>query len=116
MKYGLSKSRYCSGVQCPKMLWLRENKPEAYDASCMNQSVLDSGLEVGDLAMGLFGDFVEVPYDKPGEMAKATIPLMEQVPKEKTYSSEYPFYYKDYREKRLFKAIFHIKERSLWIA
>jgi hypothetical protein len=78
MKYGLSKSRYCSGVQCPKMLWLRENKPEAYDASCMNQSVLDSGLEVGDLAMGLFGDFVEVPYDKPGEMAKATIPLMEQ--------------------------------------
>jgi hypothetical protein len=52
MKYGLSKSRYCSGVQCPKMLWLRENKPEAYDASCMNQSVLDSGLEVGDLAMG----------------------------------------------------------------
>ena len=78
MKYGLSKSRYCSGVQCPKMLWLRENKPEAYDTSCMNQSVLDSGLEVGDLAMGLFGDFVEVPYDKPGEMAKATIPLMEQ--------------------------------------
>ena len=79
MKYGLSKSRYCSGVQCPKMLWLKENKPEAYDASCMNQSVLDSGLEVGDLAMGLFGDFVEVPCDKPGEMAKATIPLMEKV-------------------------------------
>ena len=80
-----------------------------------------------------------------------------QVPKEKVYSSDYPFYYKDYRdnlfcsmgeqaynayeplssrfsgaisvcqricrrsgydnrEKRLFKAIFHIKERSLWIA
>ena len=51
MKYGLSKSRYCSGVQCPKMLWLRENKPEAYDASCMNQSVPDSGLEVGDPEM-----------------------------------------------------------------
>ena len=60
MKYGLSKSRYCSGVQCPKMLWLKENKPEAYDASCMNQSVLDSGLEVGDLAMGLFGNFVDM--------------------------------------------------------
>ena len=78
MQYSLSKSRYCSGLQCPKMLWLKEHKPETYDKSCMNQSVLDSGLEVGDLAMGLFGDFVEVPYDKPGEMAKATIPLMDQ--------------------------------------
>ena len=78
MKYGLSKSRYCAGVQCPKILWLQEHLPEAFDASCVNQSVLNSGLKVGDLAMGLFGDFVEVPYDKPGAMVKATMPLMEQ--------------------------------------
>ena len=78
MQYSLSKSRYCSGVQCPKMLWLKQNIPEEFDESCMNQSVLDTGLAVGDLAMGLFGDFVEVPYGKPGEMAKATLPLMEQ--------------------------------------
>ncbi len=78
MQYSLSKSRYCSGVQCPKMLWLKENKPVAYDSSCMDQSILETGLQVGDLAMGLFGDFVEVPCDKPGEMVKATIPLMEQ--------------------------------------
>ena len=31
MKYGLSKSRYCSGVQCPKMLWLKKNVPDAFD-------------------------------------------------------------------------------------
>ena len=79
MGYYLSKSRYCSGVQCPKMLWLKENVPDAWDKGCLNQAVLDSGLEVGDLAMGLFGDFVEVPYDKPGEMIKTTTVLMEQM-------------------------------------
>lgn len=78
MKYGLSKSRYCSGLQCPKMLWLKKNIPDAFDPNCMNQSVLESGLEVGDLAMGLFGDFVEVPYDKPTQMAEATAVLMEK--------------------------------------
>ena len=31
MTYNLSKSRYCSGVQCPKMLWLKKNMPEEFD-------------------------------------------------------------------------------------
>lgn len=78
MKYSLSKSRYCSGLQCPKMLWLKKNIPDAFDSSSMNQSVLEAGLEVGDLAMGLFGDFVEVPFTTPGEMIQATAKLMEQ--------------------------------------
>ena len=60
----LSKSRYCSAVQCPKMLWLRTNKPEEFDDSVMNEAVLQTGNEVGDLAMGLFGGFVEVPFDR----------------------------------------------------
>lgn len=59
----LSKSRYCSAVQCPKMLWLRTNRPEEFDDSVMNETVLQTGNEVGDLAMGLFGDYVEVPFD-----------------------------------------------------
>ena len=78
MQYSLSKSKYCQGVQCPKMLWLKEHAKDQYDASCMNESILEAGHEVGDLAMGLFGDFVEVPYGKPGEMVAATTPLMEQ--------------------------------------
>ena len=60
--FHLSKSRYCSGVQCPKMLWMKKNMPEKFDASVMNQVILDNGNEVGDLAMGLFGDFTEVPF------------------------------------------------------
>ncbi len=62
MTDNLSKSLYCSGVQCPKMLWLRKHRPELFDDSVMDQAVLDTGSEVGDLAMGLFGDFTEVPY------------------------------------------------------
>lgn len=78
MKYSLSKSRYCSGLQCPKMLWLKKNKPEEFDPACMNQSVLETGLEVGDLAMGLFGEFTEVPFGDLGDMIRKTKELMEQ--------------------------------------
>lgn len=78
MQYSISKSRYCSGLQCPKMLWLKKNKPEAFDDSCMNQSVLDTGLAVGDLAMGLFGDFIEVPFGELDQMINTTTQLMQQ--------------------------------------
>ena len=72
----LSKSRYCSAVQCPKMLWLRKNKPEAFDESSVNQAVLDRGNMVGDLAMGLFGEYVEVPFGELGEMISRTTELI----------------------------------------
>ena len=48
----LSKSQYCSAIQCPKMLWLKKNKPEAFDESVLNQAVLETGNEVGDLPGG----------------------------------------------------------------
>ena len=73
----LSKSRYCCAVQCPKMLWLKENKPELFDDSALNESVLETGNEVGDLAMGLFGPFSEVPYGKPSDMIERTKELLE---------------------------------------
>lgn len=37
--------------------------PEQYDSSVLNQSILDVGSEVGDIAMGYFGPFVEVEFD-----------------------------------------------------
>ena len=77
MALHLSKSKFCSAIQCPKMLWLKTNKPEEFDQSVMNESVLQAGLEVGDLAMGLFGPFVEVPYGDLGEMLRKTKELME---------------------------------------
>lgn len=44
----------------------------------MSQSVLESGLAVGNLAMGLFGEFVEVPFGDLGEMIKTTTRLMAE--------------------------------------
>ena len=78
MELHLSKSKYCNAVQCPKMLWMQTNRPELFDDAVMNQAVMDNGSEVGDLAMGLFGEYVEVPFDKDlGKMIKKTEELLE---------------------------------------
>jgi len=61
-KPSLSKSRYTKGIQCPKMLWMDLHMPEKFDESVMNQAVLDTGSMVGDIAMGYYGEFVEVPF------------------------------------------------------
>lgn len=68
----LSKSKYCSAVQCPKMLWLKNYMPEAFDDSTSNQTLLERGNQVGDLAMGLFGDYVEVPFGDREDMINET--------------------------------------------
>lgn len=72
-KLGLSKSRYCKGIQCPKILWMDKYKPEeAVDN--LPEAVLANGNRVGDLARGYFGDYslVEFSYDKE-TMVKQTL-------------------------------------------
>lgn len=59
----LSKSRYCKGIQCPKILWLDKHKSEVRDDSILNQQILETGSRVGDLAMSYYGDYTEVPYN-----------------------------------------------------
>lgn len=78
MNYNISKSRYCSAVQCPKILWLKKNMPDVFDSSVINQAVMDTGSTVGDLAMGLFGDYVEVPFGDLGDMIVKTKQLIEK--------------------------------------
>ncbi len=56
----LSKSKYCNFWQCPKMAWLNKYKPEERTEDPSLEAIFTNGNEVGDLAMGLFGDFVEV--------------------------------------------------------
>ncbi len=56
----LSKSKYCSLWRCPKLFWLDKFKPEEKTEDPSLQARFDEGNVVGDLAMGLFGDFVEV--------------------------------------------------------
>ena len=59
----LSKSRYVQGCTCPKILWMQEHMPEQYDPSVIDESRTEAGNVVGDLAMGYYGPFVEVPFE-----------------------------------------------------
>lgn len=56
----LSKSKYCLLRQCPKLLWLNVNHPELKTRDAAVEDRMATGNEVGDLAMGLFGDYTEV--------------------------------------------------------
>lgn len=60
----LSKSGYCTGLQCPKILWLDKNLSEEKDESVMDQSRLDAGIKAGDLAREYFGDYKLVLYSE----------------------------------------------------
>lgn len=77
----LSKSQYCSAVQCPKMLWLKKNNPDVFDSSWLKQTVFDIGNEVVEAAKSLFGDYVEVPFtDFPQMLAETKKLMTEGVP------------------------------------
>lgn len=60
----LSKSKYTKFCQCPKALWLGKNKPEEATIDAGVEARFAEGNVIGDLAMGLFGDFVEVTAHK----------------------------------------------------
>jgi len=68
-----SKSKYCGFYQCPKITWLKKNKPEEFVSDDATLARMDSGNELGDLAMGLFGDYIEVTAYKDD---KIDIPQM----------------------------------------
>lgn len=55
----LSKSKYCLLWQCPKLLWLEMNRPELKAPDSSRDARMEMGNIVGDLAMGLFGEFTE---------------------------------------------------------
>ena len=79
-----SKSKYCLIWQCPKLLWLTKFKPELKPEDQALQVRFDTGNDIGDLAMGLFGDYKEVAALKPdgsqdhGEMIRLTEEYMEK--------------------------------------
>lgn len=77
MAIGLSKSKYCRGVQCPKILWMDKHMPEeAVDMA--SEAILANGTKVGELARGYFGDYSEVEYsDDKTAMCRRTQELIE---------------------------------------
>ncbi len=78
MKQYISKSDYCDALGCMKMFWLEKNKPEVFDNTSINQSSLENGVMVGNVAKGIFGPFVEVPTSPDCEkMANETRALLD---------------------------------------
>ena len=81
---GLSKSRYTAFCQCPKNLWLKVFKPEVAEVDDSLQARFEQGNVVGDLAMGLFGDFKEANAKKDdgsldlGKMVEQTRQWMQE--------------------------------------
>lgn len=76
----LSKSKYTQGVICEKLLWLScYKKEEAEDTG--NEAVLANGNKVGDLARGLFGDYILINHDDGyQEMINKTLIELENKP------------------------------------
>jgi hypothetical protein len=73
----LSKSKYCNAIQCKKMLWLNQNKPEVA-TELSNDQVLDNGNLVHDTAKNLLGKHVNIEYnDNLNIMLDKTKELLE---------------------------------------
>ncbi len=73
----LSKSRYCKGIQCPKMLWLDAYKPQEAE-DILPESVLENGTLVGDLARSYFGGYSLVGFSfNKSEMVNKTNEIMQ---------------------------------------
>ena len=58
----LSKSKYCNGLQCKKLLWLDTYKQE-FKGEVDNESILDNGTEVGIIAKDLFKNRIDIVFN-----------------------------------------------------
>ncbi|MBR7042445.1 MAG: DUF2779 domain-containing protein [Bacilli bacterium] len=68
----LSKSKYCNGLQCKKMLWLNKYKPEVI-SDTDNESILEQGNAIHEVARYLFGSHINIEYtENLKEMIKDT--------------------------------------------
>jgi hypothetical protein len=74
----LSKTKYCDGMQCRKLLWLLENKPEE-KGKIDNENVLDNGILVHDIARHLFDDHILIDYNNNlSEMINETDEVLKE--------------------------------------
>lgn len=59
----LSKSKYCNGIQCKKMLWLDKYKCDVKE-DIDNSAIMDNGNDVHEVARKLFGDDINIKFNK----------------------------------------------------
>jgi hypothetical protein len=58
----LSKTAYCRGLRCPKILWLDHHKPEEKAATPAAAAIMEAGTQTGCLARQYFGEYTLVEY------------------------------------------------------
>ncbi len=59
----LSKSKYCNGIQCKKMLWLEKYKPEVKE-EIDTSGVMEQGNMVHEVARYLFGKHINIDFNE----------------------------------------------------
>ena len=70
----LSKSKYAKYCQCAKCLWMSVYKPEEEVIDPQSEARFENGTEVGELARGILGDYVDVTIRKDDD--RLTLPAM----------------------------------------
>jgi len=78
----LSKSKYISGLQCPKLLWIQINEPESIsELDAVTQYLFNQGHQVGEYAKQLFPDGINITQDDfMGNIRKTKELLAERKP------------------------------------
>ena len=77
MSICLSKSKYCRGIQCRKMLWMDEHMPEQAGELGL-EVVFTNGRNVGDIARSYFGSYSVIEFEEDKNlMAENTKKLIE---------------------------------------
>lgn len=89
--FNVSKSRYIRAVQCLKMYWMDRMKPQEYDDSVVDEAVLETGNEVGMLALELFPNISVVDWD--ADKAKMIEQTEEFIKSGSKYIAEASFAY-----------------------
>lgn len=64
----LTKTRYCELWQCPKRAWLKKYRPEREEVSDAALARMKAGLEVGEIAKCLFGEYIDVTVIRDGHL------------------------------------------------
>ncbi len=73
----LSKSSYCRGIQCKKMLWLEKHKPEEMEEQ-NNDRILEQGNNIHEVARYMFGSHINIEYtENLSQMIEDTINTIE---------------------------------------
>jgi hypothetical protein len=79
--FRLSKSKFISGLQCPKLLWWQIHEPDAPELvpDEARQALFDQGHRVGELAQERFpgGALIDAPYYDRDAMVDSTRRAMD---------------------------------------